>query len=53
MLIHLTFYSYQVYLIKNQLNEEVEGFFRLIKLKAYFKDKNMYNPTNPTFQTKN
>ena len=30
---------------KNQLNKELDDFFRLIKLKAYFKDNNMYNPT--------
>ena len=30
---------------KNQLNKELDDFFRLIKLKAYFKDNNMYNPS--------
>ena len=30
---------------KNQLNKELDDFFRLIKLKAYFKYNNMYNPT--------
>ena len=30
---------------KNQLNKELDDFFRLIKLKAYFKHNNMYNPT--------
>ena len=30
---------------KNQLNNELDDFFRLIKLKAYFKDNNMYNPS--------
>ena len=28
---------------KNQLNKELDNFFRLIKLKPYFKDNNMYN----------
>ena len=30
---------------KNQLNKELDDFFRLIKLKAYFKHSNMYNPS--------
>ena len=30
---------------KNQLNKELDDFFRLIKLKAYFKDSDMYNPS--------
>ena len=30
---------------KSQLNKELDDFFRLIKLKAYFKDNNMYSPT--------
>ena len=30
---------------KNQLNKELDDFFRLIKLKAYFKDNKMYNTT--------
>ena len=30
---------------KNQLNKDLEDVFRLMKLKAYFKDNNMYNPT--------
>ena len=30
---------------KTQLNKELDDFFRLIKLKAYFRDNNMYNPT--------
>ena len=30
---------------KNQLNRELDDVFRLIKVKAYFKDNNMYNPT--------
>ena len=29
---------------KNQLNKELDDFFRVIKLKAYLKDNNMYNP---------
>ena len=39
---------------KNQLNKELDDFFRLAKLKAYFKDNNMYNPTtdNQLFKTK-
>ena len=28
---------------KNQLNEELDDLFRLIKLKTYFKDNNIYN----------
>ena len=30
---------------KNQLNRKLDGFFRLIKLKTYLKDKTMYNQT--------
>ena len=30
---------------KNPLNKELDDFFRLIKLKAYFKHSNMYNPS--------
>ena len=30
---------------KNQLNKELDDFFRVIKLKAYLKDNNMYNPS--------
>ena len=39
---------------KNQLNKELDDFFRLIKLKAYFKDNNMDNPTmdNQLFKPK-
>ena len=28
---------------KNELNKELDDLFRLIKLKAYFKDNNIYN----------
>ena len=28
---------------KNQLSKELDNFFRLIKLKAFFQDNNMYN----------
>ena len=31
---------------KNHLNEELDNFFRLIKLKTYFKEKNVYKETN-------
>ena len=30
---------------KNQLNKELDDFVRLINLKAYLKDNNMYNPS--------
>ena len=30
---------------ENQLNKKLDDFFGLIKLKPYFKDNNMYNPT--------
>ena len=30
---------------KNQLNKKLDEFFRLIKLKPYFKVKTMYSPT--------
>ena len=30
---------------KNQLNKELDNFFRVIKLKAYLKDNDMYNPS--------
>ena len=30
---------------KNQMNRKLDGFFRLIKLKTYLKDKTMYNQT--------
>ena len=30
---------------KSQLNKDLDDFFKLIKLKVYFKGNNMYNPT--------
>ena len=39
---------------KNQLNKQRDDFFRLIKLKAYFKDNNMHNSSteNQLFKPK-
>ena len=38
---------------KNQLNRKLDDFFKLINLKPYFKDNNMYNPTeNQCFKPK-
>ena len=39
---------------KNQLNKELDNFFRLIKLKVYFKDNNVYNTSteNQLFKPK-
>ena len=36
---------------KNHLNEELDNFFRLIKLKTYFKEKNVYKQTTRTTET--
>ena len=42
---HLNFIPTRSKKNKNQLNRKLDGFFRLIKLKTYLKDKTMYNQT--------